>query len=429
MKWEKKMSEHEKRLARNTFFLYLMQISSYVFPLLTFPYLTRVLGAEKYGVVVFSNAVMQYFTLFIEFGFILSATNLCSQFRHDREKLGNITFGVMYAKIFLAIVTGLVLIILCIYVENFKANFLYFFLSYVGVFLTIFLPDFLFRGIEEMSVLTYRVIFSKLIYTITIFLFIHKPQDYIFVPLATVGANVTAVLLTWYEIKKKGYISKVRVSRKEILVYLKESGTFFLSRVAVSMYTTLNTVLLGFKFSEAAMGQYGAANSLISTGRSFISPISDSMYPYLVKNKNYKLVKKVLLIIEPIIILGCIVLFFLAKPIIRIICGEGYSDAVPILRAMLPLVVISLPTYLFGYPVLGALGKVNIANISVMIGSIFHITGLGVMYVLNMVNFISISLLTFITEVIVFGIRGCSILKRLREVQVLRELENKNEKI
>ena len=170
---------------------------------------------------------MQYFTLFIEFGFILSATNLCSQFRHDRERLGNITFGVMYAKIFLAIITGLILIILCISVENFKTNFLYFFLSYVGVFLTIFLPDFLFRGIEEMSVLTYRVIFSKLIYTITIFLFIHKPQDYIFVPLATVGANVTAVLLTWYEIKKKGSISKVRVSRKEILVYLKESGTFF----------------------------------------------------------------------------------------------------------------------------------------------------------------------------------------------------------
>lgn len=411
----KKMSEHEKRLARNTFFLYLMQISSYVFPLLTFPYLTRVLGAEKYGVVVFSNAVMQYFTLFIEFGFILSATNLCSQFRHDRERLGNITFGVMYAKIFLAIVTGLVLIILCIYVENFKANFLYFFLSYVGVFLTIFLPDFLFRGIEEMSVLTYRVIFSKLIYTIIIFLLIHKPQDYIFVPLATVGANVTAVLLTWFEIKKKGYIARVKVSIKEIFVYLKESGTFFLSRVAVSMYTTLNTVLLGFNFSESAMGQYGAANSLISTGRSFISPISDSMYPYLVKNKNYKLVKKVLLIIEPIIILGCIVLFFLAKPIIRIICGEGYSDAVPILRAMLPLVVISLPGYLFGYPVLGALGKIRVANTSVMIGSIFHITGLGVMYFFTTnLNFITISLLTFSTEIVVFGIRLFVVLKELK---------------
>lgn len=408
------MQSKEKRLAKNTFFLYLMQISSYIFPLLTFPYLTRVLGAEKYGVVVFSNAVMQYFTLFIEFGFILSATNLCSQFRHDRERLGNITFGVMYAKIFLALVSGIVLMVLCVFVPTFQAHLLFFFLSYIGVFLTIFLPDFLFRGIEEMSVLTYRVIFSKLIYTIIIFIFIHKPKDYIFVPLATVGANIVAVLLTWLEIKRKRYIARIKVSMKEIMVYLKESGTFFLSRVAVSMYTTLNTVLLGFKFSESAMGQYGVANSLISTGRSFISPISDSMYPYLVKNKNYKLVKKVLVIIEPVIILGCLVLFFLAEPIIRIICGEGYSDAVPVLRAMLPLVVISLPTYLLGYPVLGALGKVKIANISVMIGSLFHITGLGVLFLTGTLNFIMVSLLTFATELVVFGIRVFVVVNELK---------------
>lgn len=412
------MQSKEKRLAKNTFFLYLMQISSYIFPLLTFPYLTRVLGAEKYGVVVFSNAVMQYFTLFIEFGFILSATNLCSQFRYDRERLGNITFGVMYAKIFLALVSGIVLMVLCVFVPTFQAHLLFFFLSYIGVFLTIFLPDFLFRGIEEMSVLTYRVIFSKLIYTIIIFIFIHKPKDYIFVPLATVGANIVAVLLTWLEIKRKGYIARIKVSMKEIMVYLKDSGTFFLSRVAVSMYTTLNTVLLGFKFSEVSMGQYGAANSLISTGRSFISPISDSMYPYLVKNKNYKLVKKVLVIIEPVIILGCLVLFFLAEPIIRIICGEGYSDAVPVLRAMLPLVVISLPTYLLGYPVLGALGKVKIANISVMIGSLFHITGLGVLFLTGILNFIMVSLLTFATELVVFGIRV---------FVVVNELKNEND--
>lgn len=408
------MRENEKRLARNTFFLYLMQISSYVFPLLTFPYLTRVLEVEKYGIVIFSNAVMQYFTLFMEFGFLLSATNLCSQFRHDKKKLWHITFGVMYAKILLAVVAGLVLVALCIFVPNFRNNSFFFLFSYIGVFLTIFLPDFLFRGIEEMAVLTYRVIFSKLVYTIIIFAFVHRPQDYIFVPLATVGANVTAVLLTWHEIKKKGYVAKARVTIKEILVYLKEAGSFFLSRVAVSMYTTLNTVLLGFRFSETEMGQYGAANSLIQTGRSFISPISDSLYPYLVKHKNYKLVRKILLIAEPMILLGCLPLFFLAEPIIRVICGEGYNEAVPVLRAMLPLVVVSLPTYLFGYPVLGALGKAKVANMSVMIGSCFHVIGLGVLYVFNMVDFISISLLTVCTEIMVLGIRIFVIIKELK---------------
>lgn len=410
------MQENERKLVKNTFFLYLMQISNYVFPLLTFPYLTRVLGAEKYGVVVFSNAVMQYFTLFIEFGFLLSATNLCSQFRQDKDKLGHVTFGVIYAKILLAILAGSVLVILCIFVPNFKNNVSFFIFSYIGVCLTIFLPDFLFRGIEEMSILTYRVLFSKLVYTILIFVLVRKPENFIFVPVATIGANILAVVLTWYEVTRKNYISKTKIAIKDVLLYLKESGTFFFSRVAVSLYSTLNTVLLGFKFSDGAMGQYGVANNLINTGRSFISPISDSIYPYLVKNKNYSLVKKLIFIIEPIIIFGCVVMFILAEPIIRIVCGEGYEQAIPVFRAMLPLVIISLPTFLFGYPVLGALGKVKVANTSVMIGSVFHVVGLVVLYfILNKLNFITITLLTVCTELIVFGIRMFVIIKKLKK--------------
>lgn len=408
------MQTNEKRLAKNTFFLYLMQISTYIFPLLTFPYLTRVLGAEKYGVVVFSNAVIQYFTLFLEFGFLLSATNLCSESREDKKKLGNITFGVMYAKVLLSIIAGIVLILACLLVPVFQKNSLFFILSYVGVLLTILLPDFLFRGIEEMSILTYRVIFSKFVYTALIFLLIKQSNDYLYVPIATIGANLIAVLLTWYEIKKKNYIEKTKVTFKEILMYLKESSTFFLSRVAVSLYTTLNTVLLGFKFSDYAMGQYGVANNLINTGRSFISPISDSIYPYLVKNKNYKLVKKLLLILEPIIILGCLVLYFFAGPIIKIICGNGYDDSVPVLRAMLPLVVITLPTYLCGFPLLGAIGKIKYANISTIIGAIFHVLCLVFFYCLGILDFVSISLLTFCTELIVLSIRLYVVISTLK---------------
>lgn len=409
------MLENEKKLVKNTFFLYLMQISNYVFPLLTFPYLTRVLGAEKYGVVVFSNAVMQYFTLFVEFGFLLSATNLCSQFRQDKDKLGHVTFGVIYAKSLLALLAGSVLVILCIFASNFRNNVSFFIFSYIGVCLTIFLPDFLFRGIEEMSILTYRVLFSKLVYTILIFVLVRKPENFVFVPVATIGSNIIAVVLTWYEVKRKNYICKTKIAMEDVLLYLKESGTFFFSRVAVSLYTTLNTVVLGFKFSDVAMGQYGVANNLINTGRSFISPISDSMYPYLVKNKNYSLVRKLIFIIEPIIILGCVVIYILAELIIRIVCGEGYEQAVPVLRAMLPLVIISLPTYLLGYPVLGALGKVKVANTSVMIGSVFHAVGLVVLYFfMNRLNFITISLLTVCTEMIVFGIRMFLIIGELK---------------
>lgn len=114
------MGDKEKTLAKNTFLLYLMQISGYVFPLLTFPYLTRVLGKEKYGVVVFANAVTAYFSMVLEFGFILSATRSCSEFRDDKKKLWNITFGVISAKVILAVLSCAVFFVLCLTVESFR---------------------------------------------------------------------------------------------------------------------------------------------------------------------------------------------------------------------------------------------------------------------------------------------------------------------
>lgn len=421
MLFNRKIGENEKTLAKNTFWLYVMQISSYVFPFFTFPYLTRVLGPANYGIVVFANAAMAYFQMLLEFGFILSATSEISLNREDSFKVRAITFSVIYAKLILALLGAVILLFCILFVRQFKENALYFVLSFIGTVLTVFLPDFLFRGIEKMSILTYRVLLSKLVYTAGIFAFIHKNSDFIFVPVATILSNIAAIILTWIEIIKKLKIYPVKVKISEIFNELKNSSVFFLSRIAVSMYQTLNTVLLGFRFPSAELANYGAANNLVSAGRSLLSPISDSIYPYMVRNKNFRLVKKLILILEPLIIVGCVLLYFIAPWFIRIFCGKGYENAVPIFRAMLPLIVISLPTYLFGYPLMGALGIIKIANLSVIIGSVFHVAGLFALYFAGLLSFVPIALLTFATEIVVFAIRFVCGMKKLKNRNVQGE--------
>lgn len=423
---QKAIGENEKTLAKNTFWLYVMQISGYVFPFLTFPYLTRVLGPENYGIVVFANAAMFYFQMLLEFGFILSATNEISLNRDDLIKIKKITFSVILAKFILAILGMLILAVCLLLVQKFRENSLYFVLSYIGVFLTIFLPDFLFRGIEKMSILTCRVLLSKLVYTVCVFVFIHKNSDFIFVPVATILSNLAAIILTWIEIMRNLKIYPIKIKFSEIFFELKKSSAFFLSRIAVSMYQTLNTILLGFKFSSAELANYGAANNLVSSGRSLISPISDSIYPYMVRNKNFHLVKKLILLLEPLIIAGCVLLYFIAPWFIRIFCGKGYENAVPIFRAMLPLIIISLPTYLFGYPLMGALGIIKIANLSVIIGSVFHVAGLFALYFARVLSFVPVALLTFATEIVVFAIRFVCGMKKLKSRNI--QGENSNDK-
>jgi PST family polysaccharide transporter len=407
------MRKEEKRLLSNTVFLYIMQICGYVFPFLTFPYLTRVLGPDKYGVVVFSNAVMSYFQQLVEFGFVISATNTCSIFHNDKERLSHITFGVIQAKMLLALAGTIILFLCCLVVPNFSDKQTFFWISYISIIFSIFLPDYLFRGIEKMNIITYRVLFSKFVNVCLIFLLVRSDSDYLKVPLAAIGGNLIAITLTWYEIIRKLNIKFVRVSLRETIRYLRESSSFFLSRVAVSMYQSLNTVVLGFRFSNIEIAQYGAANTLISSGRALICTVSDSVYPYMIKQKNYRLIKKIIFISEPIVFVVCIILFIYAKPIIVIICGKQYIEAVPIFRVMLPLVVVSLPVVLFGYPVLGALKKIHVANLSVIVASIFHTIGLLILLLTNRLNFISIVILTFCTECIVFITRLCCIVRSL----------------
>lgn len=407
------IGSNERNLAKNTVFLYLMTISSYIFPLFTFPYVTRVLGAEKYGVVVFTTAVMQYFQMVLEFGFILSATGEISVCRDDSCRVAEIMYSVLGAKMILASAGLFVLTMLCLFIEKFIEIRAFLFLYYVATVLTALLPDYLFRGLERMSVLTYRVVLSKIVNLVLIFTLIRSSDDYMKYPAALIGANLSAVFLTWFEILFRLKIYPVRISFRSVWEELKKSSQFFISRVAVSMYQTLNTVLLGLRFPSAELAQYGAANNLTSCARQCISPISDSIYPYMVKNRNYRLVKKLILILEPVIIVGCVALYFISPWFIRLFCGAGYEGAVPVFRAMLPLVVISLPSYLFGYPLMGALGVIKFANLSVMVGSVFHLCGLGILYLVGRLGFISVALLTFGTEIVVFAIRVCMALKKL----------------
>ena len=207
------------KLFSNTFMLYILQISGYIFPLLTFPYLTRVLGTNNYGITVLANAIMIYFQMFVDFGFLISATKECSINRDDKEKLGRIVGSIIQGKIILASIAFIVLIALILNNESFKDKSLFIVLSYIPIIISIFITDYLFRGLEIMSAITYRTIISKTIYMILIFTLIKKPSDYILIPIIASISNIYCCLVLVLYIKKsKNYTSNSKFKRS-ILCY------------------------------------------------------------------------------------------------------------------------------------------------------------------------------------------------------------------
>mgnify|MGYP001172760283 CR=1 FL=1 len=387
-----------KTLISNTVLLYVLQISSIVLPLISFPYLTRVLGPEKFGIYVFANAAMIYFQMLVDYGFTLSSTKDCSIHRDNKQVLSVIMSSVIQAKLTLSGVGFLILLMISKFLNTFADNMVFLLLSYIPVFLSAFIPDFLFRGLEKMNVITYRTLIMKIIYTILIFIVINDPNDYIFIPIINSLSTIIVIFFVWYFITYRLQINYKVMDIRSTFQAIRESSVFFFSRIASTVYGASNIFVLGLFHSNSALAQFGVANTLYTGLRSLFSPIADSLFPYMVNKKDFSLIKIVIVVAIPIIVAGVILLFVFAEPIILFVCGEEYIGAVPIFRAFLPIIVMTLPIYILGFPTLGAMNMMKEANMSVVYAAIFHLVGLVFLIVIRKIDLISVAILTCFSE-------------------------------
>lgn len=401
---DKKSKKHI--LAQNTVFLYLMTFSTYALNLLTIPYLTRVMGPTVYGYIGLSVGYMSYIQIILDFGFILSATQLISENREDGNLASSIITSVTTAKVALC---GIVLVVLY---GLFK---LQFFDEYVVRLLVVYLlsylcaallPDYFYRGIENMKVISIRTVSIKILFTVLIFVFVKSKEDVIFVPTSMLVGNFLALLITYYDLHKRYGIHLRKPSVSKAFEMVKLSVPYFVSRFASTFYQALDIIILGKLYgSSPIVGYYSSADKLITLAKTGSSPLADSLYPYMLKNKNYKLVKKLLLIVMPIITLGAIIVAVLAEPICALLFGAEYRDAGNILRLLIPIAWVVLPSYIIAFPIMSPLGLVKYTNISNVIGMFFQIIGFVVLYIFGIFNVYTICGLTSVTEMIVFLFR------------------------
>lgn len=386
-------------LLKNTIMLQILQFSTYILALIAVPYETRVLGPSVYGILGVATAVMVYFQLVIDFGFLLSATEEVATNRDDPVQLNKILSAVTIAKGALALVSGIALLILCQLIPSWQERKELFFLFFISTVCTTMMPDYMYRGLEQMTAITVRTVAIRGFFTIAIFFVLKKPEDLYVVPVLNIIGNGAAMVLAYYDLHKRFKIHFCPVGTGEVFGSLKRSSVFFYSRIATTAYTSMNTVILDMiTASGGATGFYTAADKLITTGKNLLSPISDSLYPYMVRHKDYKLVKKVLMVLVPIIALFCVGSFIWAEPLCMLLLGKEYGPVGQVLRAMLPVAVVTLPNYVLGFPMLGAMGLKQYANYSVIFGSVLHVFNLMVLYFTGHMNMVTLAALVSVAE-------------------------------
>ena len=254
-----------------------------------------------------------------------------------------------------------------------------------------------------MKYITIVNIISKMIFTFAIFIFIHKPQDYLYVPILNGLGFIIGGILSLYIIKKDFNQIFEFQNFNTLMKYFKDSAQFFLSRVSVTLYTTANTFVLGLFTNNTMVGYYSIAEKLYMAIQSLYSPIVNTLYPYVSKEKNIKLFKKIFYISIVCNILGITIIYFLDKEIFSLLFSQKVGiESIKVFHIFLIANIVVVPTILIGYPYLGALGYAKYANLSVVFGSIIHLLGLTLFILLHKVNIYNIAFMVVLTELIVF---------------------------
>ena len=333
------MKKEKKTLLENFISLGALQIVSYVIPLINLPYLSRVLGVDKFGLVFFAFAFMQYFIILTDYGFGLFATREIAVNRHNKNNLSNIFSAVTFIKFCLLVISFIILVLCMIFVPKLHENWLVFMLSFLMVVGNAIYPVWFFQGMERMKYITFLNILSKTIFLILIFIFVKKSDDYIIVPLLnSMGFLVSGAIGMYFAIKHLGaklYIPRWQTVKKQF----KYSSEFFLSRASVSAYTNTNSFCLGLIGSSVMVGYYVAAEKIYQAINGLCYPLTNALYPFVAKNKDIKTFKKIFNIAVIINFFICAGMFILAKPIYKL-TGQIQTQVIEALTPK-PLILLN----------------------------------------------------------------------------------------
>lgn len=339
--------ESNKVLFKNFTSLSILQVANYIFPLFTLPYLVRVLGAEKYGLVNFAAAFAAYFTIITDYGFNLSATQEISVNRENSNRVSEIFSSVFTIKMMLFVLSSVMFFIIVLVFPIFKENLTLFIVTFLSVLGTALFPLWFYQGIERMKYILIISVSVRLITTILIFVLIKSENDFIkFAGLNTVTQFVIGIIGLQFALNKFGL--RYRFPNKTLIIQqLKNGWNLFLSTISINLYTTSNVFILGLFAPANVVGYYAAADKIRMAFQGILSPMSQSVFPYVNKilSESYdrfisfnKKLFKIALIVGAII---SIMLFLFAEPIVNIILGKDYQPSILVLRiiAWLPLII------------------------------------------------------------------------------------------
>ncbi|WP_312133356.1 flippase [Empedobacter sp.] len=368
------------RLLKNTLYLSIVQIVNFIFPLITIPYISRIIGPEGYGIFNYSTAFIGYFTTLIAYGFDLTGTRKIAKASGNICDINKTVSEVLSARIFLFIISILLFGLTLHYFKPIQKNLSIVIILFIGCIGTVISPQYIFQGLQKISIYAKLNFLKGFLNLGLVFILIKKSEDYIFLALLNtsfvIAINLFLFIYAIYKFKISVNILSLKKSWK---IILNERMIFF-STVVISLYTATNTIVLGFFGNNKEIGYYTTSQSFLNIVNLVIAmPLSMALFPFIGKafsisrENGIEKVKKIIPIVFYLTLGASICLMTLAPIFINFFYGHKFDKAIPALKIISFLPFILGLSNIFGVQLMLNMGLDKLFLKTTFIASIFGV--------------------------------------------------------
>jgi PST family polysaccharide transporter len=341
-------------LRRNILALSLLQVTNYAVPLVSVPYLVRVLHPAGFGLLSFVQAVILLFVIVTDYGFNLTSARTVATCREDREALSRIFWLTIAAKLVLMLASAVVLSAFLFLSHQSREQVLLYGTVFLNVIGAALFPFWLFQGLEDMGYPAAAQACARILTIPAILLFVHKPQDVVIAGAiqgsVLIWAAVFVVPATFRRVRIVPYMPSI----PELVVALRSGWHLFVANIAAFSFSSTTVIVLGLVAGKTEVGYFSAAEKLIRSASSLLGPVTQALYPYVSairaqsRESALRLIRRSsawVSLIGAAISLG---IFCLAHPIGRIVFGAGFGPSANVLQWLSPLPFLYALSNLFG---------------------------------------------------------------------------------
>lgn len=370
----------KKSLKLNFIMNAILTMSSFLFPLISFPYVSRILGPEGTGRVDFATSLIAYFLMFAQLGIPTYGVRACAKVRDDKHLLTKTAQELLIINLLMSVLAYGVLAAGLIFVPRLRQDrLLYILVSLTIIFNTIGM-EWLYKALEQYTYITVRSIAFKLVSLAAMFALINSRDDYVIYGGITILASSASYLMNFFHARK--YISLRPVGNYEFKPHLKAVMVFFAMACATTVYTNMDKVMLGVMAenelqANVNVGYYGAASRIKSILVSIVTSLGTVLLPrasYYVQQGQMEQFRKISRKALNFVVLAAapmtLYFVFFAREGILLLSGQEYMGAVVPMQLIMPTLLFIGLTNILGIQILVPTGREKTVLYSVIVGAV-----------------------------------------------------------